>query len=137
MTMIPENREAVILLDALDQLSPTDNAHSLNWLPGQLPTNVRIVASVLDREGESGACLRTARAKLPEESLIDLEPMTLDQGAELLDKWLSDARRTLQLAQRDDILQKFASCPMPLYLKVAFEEARNWRPYDGLPRGRR
>jgi len=46
---VPEDRELVIVLDALDQLSPEGSAHSLRWLPWELPENVRILTSVLER----------------------------------------------------------------------------------------
>lgn len=30
------------------------------------------------------------------------------------------------------MLNKFTLCPLPLYLKVAFEEARRWKPWQGV-----
>ena len=42
---VPDDRQLVIVLDALDQLSPDNSAHSLDWLSWELPTSVRIVAS--------------------------------------------------------------------------------------------
>jgi hypothetical protein len=38
----------ILVLDALNQLDATDNAHSLYWLPYQLPSNVRVIVSSLD-----------------------------------------------------------------------------------------
>ncbi len=126
-----------LFLDALDQLSPTDNAHTLNWLPAEVPENVRIVASVLEREDEehAGYCLRSARTRFPAEGLVQLSPLTSHDGATILDAWLTEAGRTLTPEQRADVLGKFAREGLPLYLKVAFEEARRWYSYDGLPCG--
>jgi len=135
LAKVPPNRRLVLFLDALDQLSPTDNAHTLNWLPRDLPDNVRIVAAALEREGPAGECLRVARARLPETSLVAVTPLTPEQGGEILNVWLRETKRTLQGEQRADILSKFERCPVPLYLKLAFEEARRWKSYDGLPCG--
>ena len=47
---------------------------------------------------------------------------------------MDEARRTLTDEQRADILAKFErGGGLPLYLKLAFEEARHWHAYDGLP----
>jgi WD40 repeat protein len=132
--MIPEGRQMVLLLDALDQLSPTDNAHTLHWMPRELPAHVHVIVSALQREGEAGKALEAARARWPE-SLLELRPMSPEDGEQILDAWLSAARRTLQPIQRDDILRKFGQCGLPLYLRLAFEEARRWKSYDGLPTG--
>ena len=61
--------------------------------------------------------------------------MPRDEADELLDLWLEDTRRALKLEQQQEVLTKYAGCPKPLYLKLAFEEARRWHSYDGLPRG--
>lgn len=36
-----------IFLDSLDQLSPTNSAHSLSWMPVNLPKNAKIIVSTL------------------------------------------------------------------------------------------
>ena len=38
----------------------------------------------------------------------------------------------LQPAQRDKLLASFTRSPLPLYLKLAFEEVRRWRSFDPL-----
>jgi NACHT domain- and WD repeat-containing protein len=48
----------------------------------------------------------------------------------LLVAWLNEALRTLQPQQRIEVLTKFRGCPYPLYLKLAFEEARRWKSWD-------
>jgi hypothetical protein len=46
-----------------------------------------------------------------------------------LDRWLVEAGRTLQPQQREEVIAKFKGCPMPLYLKLAFEEACRWKSH--------
>ena len=120
----------ILFLDALDQLSIVDNARSLAWLPAQLPQHVRLVVSTLPDE-----CLEALHTKLPQEHFIELEPMPYGEAKTLLDLWLQDAGRTLQPIQRDHVLSRYTACPNPLYLKLAFEEARRWHSYDGVPLG--
>jgi len=118
----------IIFLDALDQLSAVDNARMLYWLPKELPANVQIVVSTLP-----GECLNALEKKLPKGNIIKLELMEPDEGERLLDKWLDDAKRKLQKRQRGEVLNKFKHCRLPLYLKLAFEEARLWRSFDKRP----
>ena len=135
LTLATAERPIVIFLDALDQLSEAQGARSLAWLPAELPPHVRLVVSAMQREQVHVAPtsaqepLDALRAKLPEASLVEVEPMSLDDGHALLDAWLSDAGRTLTAEQRAEILGKFEAEGLPLYLKLAFEEARRWKSY--------
>ena len=131
----PADRAVVIFLDALDQLNPMDGAYYLTWLPIELPANVRIVVSALDREDDAGTCLKVLRGRLPEDSFVEVSPLEHHEGEELLEAWLQGVRRTLQPEQRCDVLSKFRGCRYPLFLKLVFEEARLWKSYDGLPCG--
>lgn len=125
---IPKNRKLILFIDALDQLSDTDHARNLTWFPFDVPDNVYIVVSTL-----SGDCLSILKRRLPESNLVELEPMPLKEGDELLKLWLEDAGRTLQDHQWNEISEKFDKCGLPLYLKLAFEEARQWKSYTETP----
>jgi NACHT domain- and WD repeat-containing protein len=112
----------VILLDALDQLSDEDNAHNLKWIPEKLPKNVFLIVSTLP-----GKCKDALEKK--EATLIELEPLKASEGEELLSLWLHDAGRTLKEPQRREVLTKFVNSGLPLYLRLAFEEAKRWHSY--------
>ncbi len=135
----------IVFLDALDQLSDADHARNLIWLPSELPEHVRLVVSTAS--GEPGTppyeCKAALERKLPS-GLVKLEPMPKAEAHTLLEAWLSEAGRNLQPAQREEVLGKFALSAaaagedrdgsekehgMPLYLKLAFEEARRWKSY--------
>lgn len=113
-----------IFLDALDQLSSADNAHSLNWLPENLPDNVHIVVSSLEENFYD-----ILKNKIPEENLLKLYGLDKEQGENLLKLWLKDGKRTLQSKQLNEIIDKFHIEGLPLYLKLAFEEAKSWKSY--------
>jgi len=125
----------IIFLDALDQLSDAEHARNLIWLPAELPENVRMVVSTLPGDSKSALERKVPRG------LVKLEPMPLAEADELLEAWLSEAGRTLQSSQRQEVLKKFALSAasdegaskqdygMPLYLKLAFEEARRWKSF--------
>ncbi|GEM_PF-4126905 len=122
MALAGAERPLILFLDALDQLSGV--ARSLSWLPGSLPEHVRVVLSTLP-----GDCEQALRAKYPAPGLVPLEAMSPEEGEKLLGLWLAQAGRTLQDHQKAEVLGKFAAEGLPLYLRLAFEEARLWPSY--------
>jgi WD40 repeat protein len=131
----------IMFLDALDQLSETDNVQALAWIPVQLPPNVCLVVSVLDDPPSSppntppgairpGDPLAVLRRRIPAESFVPMDDLSAITGSHLLDDWLQadrGNRRTLQLEQRAAVLRAFERCPRPLFLKLAAQEAKLWR----------
>jgi len=116
-------RPLIVVLDALDQLLGA--ARSLSWLPANLPASVRLVVSTLP-----GECEKALLAKHPTPDVVTVEPMTGPEADTLLSRWLEHSARALQPAQRRELLARFSrSDGLPLYLRLAFEEARLWRSY--------
>jgi hypothetical protein len=133
----PDGRRIVLFLDAVDQLNPTDNAWMLYWMPRELKPNVKLVVSVL--KGEHHGDDRTRREypydlarRIWPESLVEIGPLDETSASGLLKAWLQEAGRTLQPDQTAELLGKFARCPLPLYLKLASEEARRWKSWEGV-----
>jgi hypothetical protein len=126
MALVVADRPLILLLDALDQLSEAHGARRLTWLPRQLPENVRVVVSTRRTEDT----FKAVTGLQPEE--VALGPMSREEGEELLGLWLDDAGRALTQAQHANVLDAFEkkeSAGRPLYLKLAFEEARLWTSY--------
>ena len=128
LALASPERPLILFLDALDQLSAAEGARTLSWLPTDLPPGVKVVVSTLP-----GDTFESLRTRLPESSLAELEPMEAAEGATLLDRWLEDAERALQEHQRCEVLAKFEAERLPLWLKLAFEEARRWKSSADFP----
>jgi WD40 repeat protein len=122
------DRPLYLFLDAVDQLSAADNARALVWLPAALPEHVRLVVSTVRGPQES-----LLRRKLPQGHVHVLARMGRDEAGRLLDRWLDQAGRRLQPAQRDELMTKSAASGLPLYLKLAFEQARGWTSHQAPP----
>ncbi|MFX1258959.1 MAG: ATP-binding protein, partial [Promethearchaeota archaeon] len=115
----------IIFIDSLDQLSKADNAHNLAWLPDKIPEYVHIIVSTRPSE-----CLNALKQKIPQNHLLELDLLTLDEGGKLLNEWLKFSGRILTQHQREIILRGFKHSKLPLWLKLAFEEARLWKSYE-------
>jgi len=135
LTMTPENTQLVLLLDGIDQLLPDDHAHGLWWLPLELPERVKLVVSTVS---ESLTIMDVLRQSLPTEQLLEVPTFSRQDAENSLNLWLHDAGRELVEEQRKAILTSFEHSGLPLYLRLAFEEARLWQEDDGVPtyRGR-
>jgi hypothetical protein len=127
MKLATAQQPLILFLDSLDQLSPSQDARNLIWLPNELPEHVSVIAST--RPGDT---LDALRAKLARKE--ELGGLSRAEGDDLLSQWLASGRRTLQPAQRQEVLIKFdQSQGNPLYLRLAFEEARLWPSDSGRP----
>ena len=138
LALASAERPLIIFLDALDQFSEREAARSLAWLPRDFPPHVRMVVSVLQRDPGSGGATALAsvrdpldalRARFLPANLLELEPMSREHGHMLLARWLADVGRALTDDQRGEVLAKFEPLGLPLYLRLAFEEARRWKSY--------
>lgn len=126
LALATAEKPLVIFLDALDQLSDLDRGRNLMWLPDELPPHARLVVSTLPSE-----CLDILAKKLPSRNQAEVQPMFAGEGKNLLRLWLTEAQRKLQPAQEQLVHRKFLeSGGLPLYLKLAFEEARRWSSWN-------
>jgi hypothetical protein len=137
LTLASAEKPLILFLDALDQISDADNARNLVWLPTELPPSVRVVVSTSTEPDDIETVLRR---RLPAENRVDLDDMDVKEADQLLGIWFDDVGRTLQGRPRSSnqpaegqwkrVLGCFEKCPRPLFLKLAFEEARRWRSFD-------
>lgn len=123
---IPTDRPLVLFLDALDQLSAADSAHSLSWLPDPLPAEARLVVSTLPAPETSHGVLAARNSDAPD-NMLEVPDMPVADSTAMLQELLKKADRTLQPPQQFMLKSAFEHCPLPLYVKLIFEEARLWK----------
>jgi len=112
-------KPVILFLDALDQLSDSDNARSLYWLPGELPEHSKVIVSALP----------DLEAQLSNHNVVHLPLLPSAEAEQILGRWLKAVNRTLTHDQHDEIIGKFKHSGLPIYLKLAFEQARQWKSY--------
>ena len=122
------NSKVILLLDSVDQLSSSDGAHSMKWLPQGLPSNVKVIVSVLD---EKHNCLENLKS-FRKSGYINVGHMHSETGQEIMTLWLSKIGRTVTEAQNAIIWEAFLACPQPLFLRLLFGHARTWKSYTDL-----
>ena len=114
-------KPAIILLDSLDQLAPSNDAYSMDWLPTALPQNIKIIVSTLPKEHR---ILDKLKQLLPDPSCYCAVPLLPEAtGQQIVHKYLKQRKRTITEAQLSVMLKAFTSSPSPLYLKLLMDEA--------------
>jgi WD40 repeat protein len=112
-------RPLVLFFDALDQLRSDDEARAFTWLRHNLPPHVSLVVSTTE--------IPAGIASAPR---VWVEDFPVDEAREVLAARLQDAHRKLEPEQREKVLTGFSKSGLPLYLRLAFEEARRWRSFE-------
>ena len=112
-------KPVIVFLDALDQLSDSDNARSLYWVPHELPENARLVISALPM----------METQLSGQYLEQLPLLPQPEARQILDRWFRSVNRKLTDEQHNEIISKFSHTGLPIYLKIAFEQAKHWHSY--------
>ena len=120
MALATPQKPITLFLDALDQLSETDTARSLHWLPKELPEHAKIVVSALPGLAGSFSVMYIEHLPL----------LPVPEAEQILDLWFNSIRRRLTPEQTTEITQKFAKTKLPIYLRLAFERASHWHSYD-------
>lgn len=117
----------LILWDGVDQLVAEDGSFDIGWLPLALPLGIHfIVSAAID---EKVGIIELAKQLLPEENILAMPIMPTDMAYQMLDKMLQCASRQVMPYQRDILIGAYKLCPQPLFLKLAFEQAKEWKSY--------
>lgn len=114
----------VILIDGLNQLDENEDAHSLYWLPRELPENVKIIASTLEGDTREALQKKTDLA-------MTVTPLTIEEREEIIRLMPSVFCKTMS-QENTDILKTKEETKNPLYLKVAIDELRVFGSHEKL-----
>lgn len=119
------NRNVLFIIDAVNQFEKVDDAHRMNWLPHQIPANVRFVISSLEGEAQDALLAR----KPQQEKLHGLSPYEI---RELVKTYLLEIRH--EFPNRHVEAEFFAKVEQgnPLYILVALEELRVFGKFEEL-----
>lgn len=124
------NKPLVIIFDSVDQLLPSDHAHTFNWLPTKTPPDVHILVSMMPCVNN---CLENIQQHLPfTEQYVQLSVFSEEAGGKMVSGLCSRKGRCLTRLQKNFLMEHFAKCPQPLFLKLIVDEALTWKSFTPL-----
>lgn len=63
---------------------------------------------------------------------VSVPELSSDDVSDILTNWLKSENRTLQDRQLQVLKDAFKKCPLPLFLKISYDETRLWRSYSSI-----
>ena len=60
---------------------------------------------------------------------MEVPRIPLNEADVILGNWLKADNRAILPKQKSFVMDAFQKCPLPLYLKLAFDEALYWKSY--------
>lgn len=132
-----DERPLLLFLDAIDQLQGKEAELLLKWLPQPLRYTKLVVSCRTEKKLISTATDLGM-------NVLELGALSPEDGRQLLDAWLNDEReacynagitplkaRALTSQQHMAVIDVFVRNGNPLWLKLAYEEARTWPSWHG------
>lgn len=120
--------KTVIVIDAINQLE--SRLSDLNWLPFQLPPNIKLIVSF--KRGEQAAEELYNRFKNSSQVIFEVKPFeNIKDKQELIKAYLSQYLKDLD-QQHIDTLINSPGAINPLYLKVVLSELRVFGAFSNL-----
>lgn len=124
LAMAAQGGRMILILDGLNQLEDTDNAHELYWLPGSFPNAIRVIISTLP-----GQVLDIMNSR--GWTQFKISPLKEDERHYLVNGYLSRFTKTLDDRQLSTIIRS-PQTGNPLFLKVLLDELRVFGIYEQL-----
>jgi hypothetical protein len=129
LARVPADSRGLLVIDALNQLDEAEGGQDLQWLPPELPPQVKVVVSCIADPDRPETVLE-AFARRPHQAL-PLEPLRDEERREIIRAVPSLSAKTLDDSQVGLLLSNPATAN-PLFLLVALEELRGFGSYDQL-----
>uniref|UniRef100_H3AQX2 NACHT and WD repeat domain-containing protein 2 n=2 Tax=Latimeria chalumnae TaxID=7897 RepID=H3AQX2_LATCH len=124
------HRPLVIIFDALEQLSDSDDARKLWWLPIHIPRSVRIIMSTLPNKH---GILQKLRCLIHEkENYIELVPRDRKMCSQILKHQLLRVKRKVTSGQQIYVNKVLSKCTLPMFVNLIFREVVHWRSHKDV-----
>lgn len=110
--MYSNGEEIILIIDAVNQLNGREK--SLNWLPDELPSHVKLVVSTVTDSSDY---------LFKDWELLELKPLTTKDREKLIHSYLGLYGKKLTKNQLEKVV-KDSKCSSPIFLKTFLDELR-------------
>jgi NACHT domain- and WD repeat-containing protein len=126
LSLALQTKPIILIIDGVDELDASGVEYFLNIITQELPSFVKCVLSVDSNSHLSKIFIQ----RLPSEHNIMLTPMPAIEAMSLLNGKLEHRRRKVRSDQFEEIIARFRSKGLPMYLSLAIDEVCNWHSFD-------
>ena len=120
------SRTCTIKIDGCLYILDEHDGRKLAWLPKELPQHVRLVVSCLQEE--QYVCFPHLKKLMTKkkDNLVEVKEMPIEDAMTIMEYWYRQSDRRITTDQFDMITSCVAKCPIPLYLRVLYNESLLW-----------
>lgn len=69
---------------------------------------------------------------IPEKNFCEVAKLPSNTANAILNAWLADSQRQLTTQQNQLVMRAFEESPLPLFLKLSFDQATKWKSYQDI-----
>ncbi|XP_018333645.1 NACHT and WD repeat domain-containing protein 2 [Agrilus planipennis] len=132
LTSATQEQPFFLYLDSVDQLTSTQDANKVSWLPTRLPPHCKIIVSCACEENnvEVSREYYILRKMIDnEENFIEVSALGEDLAIQVIKMWMGTAKRDLNNYQWRLVSNAIGKCSLPIFVKLVFAEICRWRSY--------
>ncbi|XP_046986255.1 NACHT and WD repeat domain-containing protein 2 [Schistocerca americana] len=122
----------ILFLDSVDQLTGTQDANKVSWLPLRLPPNCKLLVSCAAEANNpevSNDYYLLRRMIDIEENFLEVTDLGEDLAMQVIRMWMKTAHRDLSNYQWRLVANAIGQCSLPIFVKLVFAEICRWRSY--------
>ena len=123
-----EKRRVILLLDGIDQLELSHARDIMNWLPAELPPNVRVVVA-----GRASQVMEVLAFNGAPSEQLELSAFTSREASDCLDAMLGSFGRRASGQHRVAALERLAHGATPLEVRLIATRLAARRSFDACP----
>ncbi|KAJ8982590.1 hypothetical protein NQ317_005062 [Molorchus minor] len=132
LTMATKEQPFLLFLDSVDQLTGTQDANKVSWLPTRLPPHCKIIVSCACEESNPDVSkeYHVLRRMIDvEDNFIEVRALGEDLAMKVIKMWMQTAHRDLTNYQWRLVSNAIDKCSLPIFVKLVFAEICRWRSY--------
>ncbi|XP_056633882.1 NACHT and WD repeat domain-containing protein 2 [Diorhabda sublineata] len=132
LTMATKAQPLVLFLDSVDQLTGTQDANKVSWLPTRLPPHCKIIVSCACEESNAEVSKEyhiLRRMIDVDENFIEVKALGEELAMKVIKMWMQSAHRDLTNYQWRLVSNAIEKCSLPIFVKLVFAEICRWRSY--------
>ncbi|XP_055907671.1 NACHT and WD repeat domain-containing protein 2 [Eupeodes corollae] len=121
-----------LYLDSVDQLTGTQDANKVSWIPTRLPPHCKIIISCANEETNPTVSQEyhvLCKMIDIEENFIEVTALGEDLAMNVIKMWMKTACRDLNNYQWRLVANAISKCSLPIFVKLVFAEICRWRSY--------
>ena len=142
MTRATESQPLLIMLDSVDELTGSQDANKMAWLPTKLPPHCKIVVSCTREEGNPALCKiyeDLTEMVTDTNNFMEVKQLGAEMAYDVIRKWMKTeytieglpvkVSRDLTNYQWRVVANAVEICSLPIFCKLVFGEIFRWHSY--------